>query len=91
MSIDIPKFIEADGLSVEEWVTSPRWIGSVIFNVEFIRSLELQVGFDPLPNKQSDEENPYHGGLWGKFTKGKKRQLAQTASWFVEIPGAELI
>jgi len=42
------------------------------------------VGFDPLP------ENPYHGEVWGKFTKAQQRRLQQLAVWFVAIPGVKL-
>ncbi|WP_305095620.1 hypothetical protein [Croceibacterium aestuarii] len=90
MSVDIRKFIEADDIEPRDWVTSPRWLGSVRFSAGCLRSLELQVGYDPLPNKLSEERNPYHGGVWGSFSRATKRRMQQNAQWFVPIADAEL-
>lgn len=91
MSIDIPSFIEEDGKDVAEWVTTPRWIGSVQLSVATLRGRNLLVGYDPLPNKHSDNENPYHGAVWGSFSKAAKKAIAQDAQWFVPIDGVELV
>jgi hypothetical protein len=34
------------------------------------------VGFDPLP------ENPYHGEVWGAFSKAKQKRLPELCQWF---------
>lgn len=90
MSIDIPSFMAADDINPQKWVTTPRWIGSVRLEVEVLRRLQLKVGFDPLPNKQCSDENPYHGEVWGEFSKRVKREIANHANWFVEIPDADV-
>ncbi|KRE02623.1 hypothetical protein ASE61_15205 [Bosea sp. Root670] len=85
MSVDLePSIIEA-GTDPREHVTSPKWIASVRFTVEQLRSLELQVGFDP----QAD--NPHHGQAWGAFPGGKRKRLAAAAAWFVPLDDVDLI
>jgi hypothetical protein len=80
MSIDIKKSIEEAGLDPKTFVITPRWIGSVIFNVDTPRSLGLQVGYDPIP------ENNHHGEVWGQFTKAKSKSIQRASQWFVAIP-----
>ncbi|MDR2788308.1 MAG: hypothetical protein LBD06_08115 [Candidatus Accumulibacter sp.] len=65
-----------------ESVTNPPWIGSVRFTARQLRDEGFMVGFDPLP-----PDNPFHGKVWGRFTKGKQKQLLRLAQWFVPIPG----
>ena len=84
MSIDLKTRIEADGLDAKLHVTSPEWIGSVVIDVQFLRGLELKVGYDPLPN------NAYHGEVWGNFSKSIQKQILSSAIWFVEIPSVYL-
>lgn len=85
MSVDLECLIVEAGHDVRQWVTSPRWAGSVVFRVGDLRAERLQVGFDPLP------DNPYHGEVWGEFTKAQQRTLARSCAWFVPIPDVSLV
>lgn len=84
MSVDLEKLIIDAKQDPRAYVTTPRWTGSVRFKAGALREEEFMVGFDPLP------ENPYHGEVWGKFTKAQQRRLQQLAVWFVTIPGVKL-
>jgi hypothetical protein len=81
MSVDIQKLIEERGVDARQYVTTPRWTGSVRFEAGALRQEGFQVGFDPLP------DNPFHGEVWGEFTKRQRLILQSIAIWFVEIPG----
>ena len=81
MSVDIEKLIVEVGKDPRDYVTTPRWIGSVFLQAGPVRSEEFLVGYDPIP------ANPYHGEIWGKFSKHKQRYLQSIAEWYVEIPG----
>jgi hypothetical protein len=90
MSLDIKPFIEADGVDPAAGVTTPRWIGSVKFKAEDLRSFELKVGYDPIP-PPSPDENPYHGQAWGDCkNRNKKAAIRSKAEWFVQIPDVDL-
>jgi hypothetical protein len=80
MSIDIKKSIEEAQLIAVNFVTTPKWIGSVIFKANSPRSLGLLVGYDP----QAD--NLHHGEVWGAFSKAKSKSIQRSSQWFVEIP-----
>jgi hypothetical protein len=84
MSVDLQAQIEEAGLSAMQYVTSPPWLGSVRFTAGSLRAEGYQVGFDPLV------DNPYHGEVWGSFTKSRQRRLKQLCTWFVPIPGASI-
>ena len=79
------------GVDAREFVTTPKYIGSVKFLAEDIRSLELRIGRKPEP------DNDHHGEVWGKeerpnyFSKGQKNGLAKKAEWFVELTEVELV
>lgn len=90
MSIDIEQYILADGKKPSEWVTTPRWFGSVKFMIGELRKTGFMVGYDPLTVPPAPEANPYHGEVWGKFTSSQGKYLAGTAEWYVEIPGVAL-
>lgn len=45
------------------------------------RALGLWVSYDPIP------EYPYHGEVWGNFSKGRQRMLLRVGSWLVPVPG----
>lgn len=81
MSIDLPAQITCAGIDPKAHVTTPHWIGSLILNVGDIRHLDLMVGFDPIV-----PDNPFHGEVWGTFTKSKEKQLKNLSQWFVPIP-----
>ncbi|MCC6598055.1 MAG: hypothetical protein IT559_04640 [Alphaproteobacteria bacterium] len=90
MSVDIEKLIVAAGLKPEEYVTTPRWVGSIRIQVAPIRTTNCSVGFDPLPENSPHPENPYHGGVWGNFNKATQRAIRQASNWLVEIEGVNL-
>ena len=91
MSVDIEPFILNDELDAREWVTSPKWIGSVEFQCGFLRELNLQVGYDPIPPPAHLPVNPYHGGVWGNFSRAVRKRMQHAAAWFVQIPDVELV
>jgi hypothetical protein len=84
MSIDLKRQIEEAGVDPKHWVTSPTWIGSVTLGVGVLRAEAFQVGYDPLP------DNPYHGEVWGQFSKGQQKRLLSSCAWFVPIPDVAL-
>ena len=82
MSVDLQRQIEEAGLNSRQYVTTPRWIGSLRFEAGPVRAIGFQVGFDPLLT------NPYHGEIWGNFKDRKnQRKLRKVSEWFVQIPG----
>ena len=85
MSVDLQKQIEDAGLDSRDYVTSPHWVGSIRLLAQECRSAGCQVGYHPI------NSNPYHGEVWGKFTKGQQRQLQTAATWYVAIPGVDVI
>jgi hypothetical protein len=85
MSIDLQRDIEESGKIAVQFVTSPRWIGSVRFTAQQLRGEALMVGYNPLP-----PENPHHGEVWGQFPRSKQKKLRELARWFVPIPGVTL-
>jgi len=96
MSVDLLKLIEADGLNVQEYVTTPVFTGSVQFAAHAVRTAGLRVGYDPIKDMPGVPDNPYHGEVWGspqnprKFTTTQKRALAKASTWFVELAGVEI-
>jgi hypothetical protein len=78
MSVDLEKLI------IEANQDPRAWTGPVRVVAGSLRNEAFMVGFDPLP------ENPYHGEVWGKFTKAQQGHLRELAEWFVEIPGVKL-
>jgi hypothetical protein len=85
LSVDLQREIENSGRNAMKFVTSSQWIGSVRFTAQQLHDEEFMVGFDPLP-----PDNPFHGEVWGQFTKRKQRQLLRLARWFVPIPEVDL-
>ena len=84
MSIDLQREIEEAGFDARVYVSTPRWIGSIRFAARDIRSAGFQVGYHPLVT------NPYHGEVWGNFSKGQQEQLRRACNWFVPIPEVEI-
>ncbi len=85
MSVDLKYLIESAGIDSKVYVTTPRWIGSILLKVSDLRRLGFLVGYDPL---ETPELNPYHGEVWGTFSKGEngtRKKLQDLAVWFVEI------
>lgn len=85
LSVDLQREIEESGRDALQFVMKPPWIGSVRFTAQQLRNEGLIVGYDPLV-----PDNPFHGEVWGDFSKGKKRKLLQIAQWFVAIPDVSL-
>lgn len=84
MSVDLKQLIENDGIDPKVWVTTPKWMGSVIFKVVELRDLDFIVGYDPLP------KNPYHGEVWGTFSRSRVKKLKSLAHWLVPIEDTNL-
>jgi hypothetical protein len=79
MSVDLEALIVAAGLDPKQYVANPQWVGAVRFTASDLRGPGLQVGYDPLP------ENPYHGGVWGNFSKSTQERLRNICQPFVTI------
>jgi len=77
--VDLQRQIEEAGLDAKVFVTTPRWTGSIRFEAVQLRNEEFKIGYDPFP------DNPYHGEVWGSFTKTKIAKLFQLCEWFVQI------
>ena len=90
MSIDLQHEIEQAGLNAKEYVTTPRWIGSVRFQACRVRQMCFQVGADPIEARGGVEANPYHGEVWGTFSPARKNALRQMSEWFVPIDGVSI-
>lgn len=84
MSVDLEAFMIADQIDPRRFVTTPRFMGSVFFSTGTLRGDGLLVGYEPI------DGNPYHGGVWGSFTKGKQRKLLKSSQWYVKIDGVDL-
>jgi hypothetical protein len=84
MSIDLQTQIEEAGLDAREYVTNPKWVGSIRFQAGELRGEGFQVGYDPLP------DNPYHGEVWGNFSKSQQARLRAICIWFVPIDGVAI-
>lgn len=89
MSVDVESLIRDAGIDPVSWVSSEHYPGSVSLQAGCVRALDLQLGYDQIP------ENPYHAEVWMKtpskrFSKAQKDGLADCASWYVAIAGVEL-
>lgn len=87
MSVDLKQLIEQDDCDPIAWVTTPRWIGSVCFKVSSLRTMDFMVGYAPI---QLPEPNPYHGEVWGEFSRARIKRLKNMATWFVVIDDVDL-
>lgn len=85
MSVDLQRQIEEAGHDARVFVTSPRWMGSVRFTAGQLRDEGFSVGFDPIP-----PDNPFHGEVWGAFTRQQQGKLRVLCEWFVELEGVSL-
>jgi hypothetical protein len=81
MSVDIEKLIVEAGKDPKEFVTTPRWTGSVWFAAGQLRKKQLLVGFNPVTN------NPFHGEVWGIASRPIQKAVQECCQWYVEIPG----
>ena len=86
LSVDLKRHIEEAGLNPQTYVTTPRWIGSLLFEAIHFRQLDMLVGFDPLV------ENPYHAQVWGDLNKKKNQKiLLGQCKWFVQIHNVSIV
>lgn len=90
MSVDLQHQIEEAGLDAVRYVTTPRWIGSVHFQAGQLRLIGLMIGPDPIEEKEGIVPNPYHGQVWGGFTRQQQKSLREQCEWFVPIDGVTL-
>ena len=89
MSVDIEALIVADRQDPKQFVTTPKFTGSVAFMANQIRELGLILGYDPIP------DNPYHGQVWQKgtakrFTRTQQKGLLRAAQWYVRLEGVDI-
>lgn len=80
MSVDLESLIVEAGVDARAFVASPEWVGAVRFTAGAVRAEGFMVGYDPMPN------NPYHGQVWGRFSKQVQKRLAALAEPFVPVP-----
>lgn len=86
LSVDLKRQIEEAGLNPQTYVTSPRWMGSLLFQASHFRQLDMLVGFDPLT------ENPFHAQVWGDLKKKTNQKiLFEHCRWFVQIQHVSII
>lgn len=90
MSIDLESWIEGAGLDARQFVTTPRWAGSVRLVAGDLREANCQVGWDPLERTSEFPDNPYHGEVWGIADKEKQREVHQLAEWYVPMEGVDI-
>lgn len=84
MSVDIESLISASDINPRELIVSASLPFAVKFNVGELRELGLKVGFDPIVATSQFPANPFHGEIWGVFTRGMKNNLRKIAKWYVE-------
>lgn len=89
LSVDLQRLIEEAGLDAREYVTSPRWIGSIRFVAGELRAEGFRVGFDPITGS-GEYVNPFHGEVWGAFTRAQITRLSRICEWFVELDDVAL-
>lgn len=90
MSIDLENWIRDAGKNPVEFVTTPRWIGSVRFTAGALRAEGCRVGWDPIPREGSLPANDFHGEVWD-IDKQRQRRLHEMAQWFVPIEGVDIL
>lgn len=89
MSIDLEDWILAEGKDPTEFVTTPRWIGSVRFTAGAIRAEGCRVGWDPIDRDGSLPGNRFHGEVWD-IDKPRQQRLHELAQWFLPIDGVDI-
>jgi hypothetical protein len=84
MSVDIERLIVEAGHVPSSYVTTPRWFGAVSLAAADAREVGLLVGYSPL------DDNPFHGEVWGDFSRPVQRHIQSACVWFVEIAGVSI-
>ena len=82
MSVDVGQSMAAAGLAAFE--RTPRGFGAVEIDVGDARSLQLQVGTDPLPG------NPFHGQIWGVKSSKRAKLHRLVKGWLVALDGVAI-
>ena len=96
MSVDLEVLMIKANVNPRNFVTTPKFRGSVSFTAKVVRDLGLRVGYDPIVGDERLEPNPYHGEVWGgddrpnKFTNGQKKRLHRAACWYVQIENVSI-
>jgi len=91
LSIDSETCILDRQVEPPAWVTSPTWRGALVLTVIEFRGCDVavatdaewQIGIAPL------DENPCHGAVWGKITKGQSNEIQRRSAWLVEMQGVD--
>jgi hypothetical protein len=89
LSCDSVVCIEARGKDPGDWIRTDGWIGALTLGADNVRSIQaaggasVQIGMVPL------DDNPCHGGVWAKITRGRANAMLRASSWLVSIPGVE--
>lgn len=86
MSVDLEALIVAAGVNPKVHVTTPRWVGSIRFTADGLRAEGFMVGYDPLEEDPPHPANPFHGEVWGDFSRARQRRMSEIAEWYVSIP-----
>ena len=89
LSVDIEDWIREANKEPKEFVTTPRWVGSVRFTAGALRHEECRVGWDPLEKEGSLPANPFHGEVWD-IDREKQTRLQEIAAWYVPIAGVDV-
>ena len=85
LSVDLKRQIEEAGHDAKQWVSTPKFTGSIVLRVGDLRAENYKVGYDPV------EDNPHHGEVWGQFSRGRKKKVMSMSSWFVPMEGIALV
>jgi hypothetical protein len=88
MSVDLERQIEEAGFDPRQYVTNPRFTGSIRFEAGSLRDNGFQVGFNPIT--EGSDPNPYHGEVWFQHSKATERTLRGLCIWFVELEGVSI-
>jgi hypothetical protein len=89
LSVDIEDWIRAANKDPKEFVTTPRWVGSVRFTAGALRQENCQVGWDPIEKDGSMPGNPFHAEVWG-VDRAKQTRLQEIAVWYVPVAGVDV-
>lgn len=90
MSVDLhQRLVDAD-VDPAGFVTTPKHVGSLQFEVSAARNTDLLVGCEPLA------DNPYHGEVWGaerpnRFSKSQQKAILSACSWLVPIDNVQIV
>ena len=87
VSVDIEKLLLEANLDPGEYSEALPSVGSICWSAQYLRSEQLKVGYDPLPN------NPYHGGVWngtGRMSRGLRKRIISNSSWLKKVQNVEI-